>query len=58
MACRQATKAKAAITILCDTPDEVEHTVLMMGRLLADHERVPLERMYDSKSRVPKAQLS
>lgn len=50
-ACKAARDYRASIAFACDTSDQVEKAVKLAARLLPDHERIALERMYEASSR-------
>lgn len=51
-ACKQASQHRAAISFSCDTPEQAERAAKMASKLLRDHERTALERMYDANART------
>jgi hypothetical protein len=47
LACEIATRQGAALYFACDTAKQAERGARMASKLLPDHERVALERMYE-----------
>jgi hypothetical protein len=49
--CAIAAEERAWLTFACDTAEQVEQAADMVARLLPKYRRVPLERMYDPRTR-------
>jgi hypothetical protein len=50
--CEEARRYSAAVTLSCDTQEQVERAAKQVARLLPGHERVSMERMQDPHTRV------
>jgi hypothetical protein len=50
-ACEMANETGASLSLLCDPNDQAERGVRMARRLLPNHERIALERMYRGNTR-------
>jgi hypothetical protein len=55
--CETARDMGASVSFACDTADQAERAAKMAGKLLPNHERTALERMYEAKTRA-RANLS
>jgi hypothetical protein len=50
--CEKARDMGASVSFACDTADQAERAAKMAGKLLPNHERAALERMYDATARA------
>jgi hypothetical protein len=50
--CEMATDMGASVSFGCDTAEQAERVAKMASRLLPNHERTALERMYDAGARA------
>jgi hypothetical protein len=51
-ACRTATEYRACITFSCDTAEQAKRAARMAGKLLPNHTRAAIERIYSADSRA------
>jgi hypothetical protein len=50
-ACEMANETGAALSLLCDTNEQAERGARLASRLLPNHDRIALERMYRAETR-------
>jgi hypothetical protein len=50
--CETARDMGASVTFSCDTSEQAERAAKMANKLLPNHERTALERMYEANSRT------